>query len=70
MCRIATILYLFLDKMPYNEREEIDRDLHRVFEEVLIKRGGNDLRVHFNDKQNKTVVLDSLEILMAKAQKA
>jgi len=53
--------------MPCDEREEIGRDLHRVFEEALVKRSGGDLPV--NDKRDKTAVLSSYGMLLAKAQK-
>jgi len=56
--------------MPHDEREEISRDLHLLYEKELIKRYGEHLRVHFNDKLHKTTVLSTYEILIAKAQKA
>jgi len=55
--------------MLYNEREEIGKDLRRVFEKALVKRGGNHLHVHFNNERDKTTILSSYGILMAKAQK-
>jgi len=67
---IATLLCLILDNMPHDEREEIGRDLHLLYEKELIKRGGEHLRVHFNNKLHKTTVVSKYEILMAKAQKA
>jgi hypothetical protein len=55
--------------MPHDEREEIGKELHRLYEEGLIKHGGDDLRIHFN-KRDKTVVLSQYQMLITKAQKA